>query len=95
MTEGEKIKGRKRLYDMVELAFNKLQEVVEDPEATNMDKIRASTALLDRAGFGPKSTMDINTTHTDLSRLSETELAERAAKLSDRLMKKVAASASS
>jgi hypothetical protein len=51
------------------------------------DKVRlaAATAILDRTGLGPKSTLQVDNRQEDLSQFTELEVAERAEKASKRL----------
>jgi hypothetical protein len=79
----EVTQGKRRLADMVEEAFKVLQEaMVHADYATG---IKAAQIILDRAGFGPKSTVDVNSVHVDLSNLTREELAARAEKISGML----------
>ena len=55
----------------------------ETPVSTPQQQI-----VLDRSGFGPKSTMDVNTTTIDLSELTREQLAERAASIASILRAK-------
>lgn len=71
--------AKQRLSDMVERAFETLETAMECADYGTA--IKAAQIILDRAGFGPKSTVDVNTTHLDLSSLSKEELAERASKI--------------
>lgn len=71
--------GKRTLHQMVEAAFQTLQDAMV--EADWPTAIKAATAVLDRSGFGPKSTVDINSTTIDLSNLSREELAERAGRV--------------
>lgn len=75
ITSYEASKGKRRLYDMVEAAFETLEQATKQADWGNA--VKAATAILDRAGFGPKTSIDV-TTHHDLSHLSNEELAERA-----------------
>lgn len=73
--------GQIRLNEMAEQAFATLEAATI--EADWPTAVKAACAVLDRAGFGPKSTVDVNTTHVDLSNLSKEELADRALKVSE------------
>jgi hypothetical protein len=79
--------GRRKLAEMVTEAFNTLQNATR--EADYPTAIKAAQIILDRAGFGPKSTVDVNTTHVDLSELTREELAERASRISAQLRGKI------
>ncbi len=79
LTGYEVVQGKRRLADMVEIAFDTLEEAAKT--ADHATAVKAATAILDRAGFGPKSTVDVNTTTIDLTTLSRAELAERASKV--------------
>lgn len=83
LTVGVIRRGRKTLAEMVELAFITLEEAMLHADYNTAS--RAAIATLDRAGFGPKTTVDINSTHIDLSELSREELDERMVKLRERL----------
>lgn len=76
LTPLELAKGKLTLLGLTELAMKTLQETMEN--ADFQVAMRAAQIVLDRAGFGPKTTVDVNTTHMDLSSLSMDELAERA-----------------
>jgi len=71
--------GRRKLADMVDRAFQCLEEAMIS--ADHPTAIKAAQIILDRAGFGPKSTVDANTTTLDLTALTREELAERASKV--------------
>lgn len=86
LTPGEVSSGKRRMGHMVEKAFNALEEAIL--HADHPTSIKAAQILLDRAGFGPKSTVDVNTTTLDLSSLSREELAERASRISAQLRAK-------
>jgi hypothetical protein len=86
LTPGEAVEGKRRLYSMVEKAFDALEEAIQT--ADHATAIKAAQILLDRAGFGPKSTVDLNSTHMDLSNLTKEELADRASRISAQLRAK-------
>jgi len=71
--------GKLSLLEMVEAAFETLRNAMR--EADWPTAIKAAQIVLDRAGHGPKSTVDVNTTHRDLSALTQDELKERALQL--------------
>lgn len=73
--------GKRKLSELVDAAFNTLEQAME--LADYATAVRAATVILDRTGFGPKSTMDVNTTHIDLSSLSKEQLAARASKVAE------------
>ena len=79
----EKRACQKKLVEMVEGAFNTLESAMK--EADFSTAVKAAQIILDRSGFGPKSTVDVNTTSLDLSELTREELAERASRIADRL----------
>lgn len=79
LTSSELVAGRRKLSEMVERAFLALEEAMV--HADHPTAVKAATAILDRAGFGPKSTVDVNTTTMDLSALTREELAERASRI--------------
>ena len=79
LTPSETLHIKRRLVDAVNLAIDTLVEAAELADYGN--SIRAATALLDRAGYGPKSTVDVNTVNVDLSNLTREELAERAGRI--------------
>lgn len=75
--------GHAALTELRDLAVRALQDAMQF--ADHATSIKAAQILLDRIGYGPKTTVDINTTNIDLSVLSREELAERAAKISEML----------
>ncbi len=81
LSVSEATTGKRRLYEMVEEAFQTLQNAMS--EADWPTAIKAAQVVLDRAGFGPKSTLDVNTLNIDLSNLSKDQLADRAQKVSE------------
>lgn len=83
LTPSEVSAGKSRMGVMVQKAFDALEEAIV--QADHSTAIKAAQILLDRAGFGPKSTVDVNATHRNLSELTREELAERAAQLSAQL----------
>jgi len=78
--------GKRTLMSMVESAFDCLENAVQ--HADYPTAIKAAQIILDRSGFGPKSTVDVNTTSMDLSALTREELAERASRISHLLRNK-------
>lgn len=59
--QAEKVaKHRKRLLALAPLAIQKLSEVLNDQKTGAAEKIAAAKALLDRAGLGPKSSIEID-----------------------------------
>jgi hypothetical protein len=79
------VRGKGKLADLVDRAFQTLDEAMTS--ADHATAIKAAQIVLDRAGFGPKQTVDLNTTTVDLSTLSREELAARALSVADRLRK--------
>ena len=79
----EMMAGKTKLASMVDRAFAALDEAILHADHGNA--IKAATIILDRAGYGPKSTVDVNSTHVDLSSLSREELAVRATQLAAKL----------
>ena len=77
----EVAKGKRSLASMVEAAFQTLQTAMT--EADYPTAIKAAQIVLDRAGFGPKSSMDVTTTNIDLSALTLEELANRAQQMAE------------
>jgi len=71
---------------MVERAFEALEEAMDS--ADHQTAVKAAQIILDRTGFGPKSTVDVNTTHLDLTEMTREQLAERASQLAKRLREK-------
>lgn len=83
LTPSEVAAGKVKLATMVDRAFETLEEAMRSADHGNA--IKAAQILLDRAGFGPKTTVDVNATHTDLTQMTKEQLAERAAQLSQKL----------
>ncbi len=71
--------GQSRLYRLSDLAFQTLEDAMRNADYPTATK--AAQTVLDRSGFGPKSTVDVNTTHIELADLSLEELADRAERL--------------
>lgn len=83
LTPAQRTSGQVKLHELVDIAFNTLEEAMIFGDYSTATK--AAQITLDRAGYGPKSTVDINQTSLDLSALSKEELAQRAQKLADHL----------
>ena len=79
LTASELSSGKRTLYSMVATAFETLQRAMDFADYPTA--VKAAQIILDRSGFGPKSTVDFNATLMDLSELSRDELAERALKI--------------
>jgi hypothetical protein len=79
LTAAEIAKGKTKLADMVDMAFDTLKLAAK--EADYGVAIKAAQIILDRAGFGPKSALDVTTTNIDLSNLTREQLAERAVQI--------------
>lgn len=77
------VRGKRTLGDLVERAFDTLDEAMISAE--HATAIKAALGVLDRAGFGPKSTIDVNQTTVDLTQLTRAELAARALKVHEML----------
>jgi len=75
------LKGKRTLGELVDRAFETLDEAMIS--ADHATAIKAAMGVLDRAGFGPRSTLDVNQTTIDLSTLSRAQLAERAIKVAN------------
>ena len=89
LTPSQLTQGRRTLYGMCERAFQTLEEAMRNADYATA--VKAAQILLDRSGFGPKTSLDISVTENDLSELSRSELAERAAKVAGMLRLKAEA----
>jgi hypothetical protein len=78
-----KAQAKKRLLAMVEPAFQVLLDAMQSQDENVA--VRAAKIVLDRAGFGPQSKVVVQDDREDLSRLSKTELAERARRIAEEL----------
>lgn len=76
LTPTERAACGRTLFEKVERAFQTLEEAMVNADYSTA--VKAAQIILDRSGFGPKSTVDVNQTTMDLSSLSEEQLAERA-----------------
>ena len=79
LSQFDLVKGKRSLSELVDRAFETLDEAMVSAE--HATAIKAALGVLDRAGFGPKSTLDVNQTTIDLTALSRGQLAERALKI--------------
>lgn len=79
LTSLEIKEGNKSLFALVDKAFHTLNDAMENADYSTA--VKAAQIVLDRTGFGPKSTVDVNNTHFDFSEMSVDELASRADKL--------------
>jgi hypothetical protein len=83
LTAADLAEGKKVLAGMINGAMIRLHEIIE--QGDDQTAIKAIQILLDRSGFGPKSSLDVTTTSVDLSSLSRAELADRASAIERRL----------
>lgn len=74
---------RRRLHRAVPRAIQALEDAMSHGE--HGEAIKAAQIILDRAGYGPKSTVQIEELPDDLSNLSAEELAARAERLAQAL----------
>jgi hypothetical protein len=79
LTSLELKEGNKSLFSLVDKAFHTLNEAMENADYSTA--VKAAQIVLDRTGFGPKSTVDVNNNTFDFSEMSADELASRAEKL--------------
>lgn len=79
LSQFDLVRGKRSLSALVDRAFETLDEAMISAE--HATAIKAALGVLDRAGFGPKSTLDVNQTTVDLTALSRIQLAERALKI--------------
>lgn len=77
-----KAQARKRLMMLVEPAFEMLIKAMESNDMKS--GVRAAEIILDRAGFGPKATLQIQDERDNLANLSTEELQARAERLAAR-----------
>jgi len=90
LTASELNRGKRKLSESVELAFETLEKAMEFADYATA--VKAATALLDRAGFSPRSNMEsIPTSSRDLSEMSREDLADYAHKIAMLLKGRVAA----
>lgn len=86
LTPSEFAAAGRTLLSKVNKAFAVLEEAME--RADYSTAIKAAQIVLDRSGFGPKSTVDVNQTTMDLSSLTDEQLAERANRVARMLQEK-------
>jgi hypothetical protein len=67
-----KAKAEERLAIMADRAMEVLADVMDDPESSDRDKVRAAVATLDRAGYGAQRRVELTTTalEAELERLN-------------------------
>lgn len=78
-----KQEARAKLQHAVPKAIFALESAMTNGDYPEM--VRAATAILDRAGYGPKQTVQIEEAPEDLSTLSESELRARVQRIYDLL----------
>ena len=85
---------KKQIKERFQLSAGKAIEALDKAmvKADWPDVIKAATAILDRAGYGPKSTIAIEELPEDLSSLTDEQLAERAERVAKMLRKEAATS---
>lgn len=81
--------AKQRLLMMVEPAFEMLVKAMESDDIRS--GVKAAEIILDRAGFGPKSTVMVEDNRDNLANLTREELAQRAASLAERARSQVPA----
>lgn len=74
--------AKKRLMMLIEPAFEMLMRAMESNDMKS--GVRAAEIILDRAGFGPQSTLRIEDERDNLANLSTDELQQRAERLAER-----------
>lgn len=74
--------GQVKLHKLVDRAFETLDAAMDLADFPTA--VKAAQIVLDRTGFGPKTTVDVNSTHVDLTALTTAQLAEFALHLSNR-----------
>ena len=72
-----KIAAQRRLLEMIDPAFDALLRAVEECDEWPT-KVRAAIAVLDRAGFGPTTSLRVEEPGHDYANLSSEELKARA-----------------
>lgn len=89
LSASEVNRGKRRLAEGVEFAFDTLERAMEC--ADWQTAVKAATAYLDRAGFGPRSNMEAPPASArDLTELSREDLADYAHKIAMLLKSRVA-----
>ena len=83
LTPSEFAAAGRTLLAKVEKAFATLEDAMAHADFSTA--VKAAQIILDRTGFGPKSTVDVNQTTMDLSNLTEGQLAERAKRVAQLL----------
>lgn len=86
LTPAQFSQGRRTLYEKVQRAFETLESAMASADFPTA--VKAAQIILDRTGYGPKSTVDVNTTAVDLTALSSAELADRARRIAHMLSEK-------
>jgi hypothetical protein len=72
-----KLAAQRRLIGMIDPAMSALLRAIEE-SGEWPTIVRAAIAVLDRAGFGPTTSLRVDDAASDLSSLSSAELKERA-----------------
>jgi len=83
LTASERRTGQRRMYEMVETAFETLEVAMSKADFSTA--VKAAQIVLDRSGFGPRSNVDVTTISLDLTDLSKEELLERVQRLASRI----------
>lgn len=78
-----KAENLRLLQRSVPLAIRALRQAMR--QGDHAEAVKAALGILDRAGYGPKSTLQIEDLPEDLSSLSEKQLAERAERIAKAL----------
>jgi hypothetical protein len=76
LTQSEFAACGRTLLAKVEKAFQTLEDAMSNADFNTA--VKAAQIILDRTGFGPKSTLDVNQVTMDLSSLTDEQLRERA-----------------
>ena len=72
-----KLAAQRRLLEMIDPAFDALLRAVEECDEWPT-KVRAAIAVLDRAGFGPTTSLRVEEPGHDYANLTSAELKDRA-----------------
>jgi hypothetical protein len=77
--------AKMRLLCLVEPAFATLRRAMASNDLPTA--VRAAVAILDRSGYGPKATLEVEKPEEDYSKLTDQDLLERHRLLTRALMK--------
>lgn len=75
LTSLDVVSRKTKLVDLTDTALAALEDAMKNADHGN--SVKAAQIVLDRTGFGPKSTVEVSSVHMDLSKMTTDDLMMR------------------